>query len=93
MKRALGGLHHRAARRITGCRPRKGQDRGWVYPPLEDARVEARFHEVENFIFHCSNTVAQFIMTMNIMDLCLVVFVRLVRVKGSGGRPKALFLS
>ena len=41
MKWELGGFHHRVARRMTGQKLRKGRDRGWVYPPLEDAMAEA----------------------------------------------------
>ena len=37
MQRVLGGFRHRMACRITGRQPRNGQDRFWVYPPLEDA--------------------------------------------------------
>ena len=41
MKRVLGGFHDRVARIMTGQKLRKGRDRGWVYPPLEDAMAEA----------------------------------------------------
>ena len=44
-KRVLGRLHHRLARRLKGRQPWKGRDRGWVYPPLDDAMAEAGLKE------------------------------------------------
>ena len=32
IRRVLGGLHHRVARRLTGRQPRIEWDSGWVYP-------------------------------------------------------------
>ena len=42
----LGKFHHRVARRLTGRKPCKGRDKGWVYPPLEDAMAEVGLEEV-----------------------------------------------
>ena len=69
--RVLGGLHHRLARRLTGRQPWRGQDGGWVYTSLVDAMKEAGLQEVETYISRRHNTVANFIATMPIMDLCL----------------------
>ena len=71
MKSALGGFHHRVARRLTGQEPRKGQYGGWVYLPLEDVMAEAGFQEMETYLSVGQNTVAQYIATIPIMDLCL----------------------
>ena len=57
MKRVLGGLHYRVARRLTGRQPRRGQERVWVYPPLEDEMEEAGLQEVETYVSRCHNTV------------------------------------
>ena len=43
----------------------------WVYPPLDDAMAEVELQEVETYVSRRQNTVAQFIATRPIMDLCL----------------------
>ena len=72
MQRVLGGFHHIVARKLTRQQPQKVWDVGWVYPPLEDVMVEAGLQEVETYVSHHQNTVAQYIATRPIMDLCLV---------------------
>ena len=42
-----------------------------MYPLLEDAMEEAGFQEVETYISHHQNTVAQYIVTRPIIYLCL----------------------
>ena len=69
--RVLGGLHHRVACRLTGCQHRQGRDDVWVYPPIEHAITEKGLQEVENYIYHHQNIVAQFIATRPNMDLYL----------------------
>ena len=71
MKRVLGGLFHRVARRLTGRQPRRGQEGGWVYPGTEDAMAETGLQEVENYVSCRQNTVTQYIATKPIMDRCL----------------------
>ena len=71
MKRLLGEFYHRATRRLMRRQPRKDQDRGWFYPPLEDAMAEADLQEVETYVSCRQNTVVQYIATRPIMDLCL----------------------
>ena len=71
MQMALGGFHHMVARRLTRQKPRKVQDGGWIYPPLEDVMSEAGLKEVDTYVSQHQNTVAQYIATMPIMDLCL----------------------
>ena len=73
MQRVLGKFHHRVARRLTRQKLRKVQDRGWVYPPLEDAIAEAGLQEVNTYISHHQNTVVQYIATRPIMDLFMAV--------------------
>ena len=43
----------------------------WAYPPVEDLMLEAGLQEVETYVSRRQNTVAQFIVTRLIMDLCL----------------------
>ena len=71
MKKVLGLLHHRLAPRLTGNKPCMGWDGGWVYPLLEDVMAEAVFQEVDTYTHSHQNTVAQYIATRSIMDLCL----------------------
>ena len=71
MKRVLGGFHHRVACRLTGRQPWKGQDRGWVYPPMEDAMADTGFQELETYVYYHHNTSAKYISTRPIMGLCL----------------------
>ena len=77
MKRVLGGFHHRVDLRLTGQQPWKGWDRGWVYPPMEDAKAEAGLQELEAYASRHQNTVAQYIATRPIMGLCLATKRRL----------------
>ena len=69
----LGGFNHKVARRLRGRKPWQGRDDIWVYPPLEDTIVEEGPQDVETYVSHYQNIVAQFISTRTIMDLCLEV--------------------
>ena len=71
MKRVFGGFHHRVDLRLTGRQPWKGRDGGWVYPPMEDAMAEVGLQELETYVSCHQNTVAQYIATTTIIDLCL----------------------
>ena len=67
----MGGFHHRVARRLTGRQPRKGRNRVLVYPPMEYIMAEAGFQEAETYFYRFQNTMAQYITTRTIMDLCM----------------------
>ena len=71
MGRVLCRFHQRVALRLTERQPQRGSNRGWVYPLLEDALEEAGLQEVETYISRHQNTVAQFIVTSPIMELCM----------------------
>ena len=71
--RVLGGFRHRVAHRLMGRQYRRGNDVGWVYPPLEDAMTEAGLQEVETYVSCRQNTLSQFIVTRTIMELCLAM--------------------
>ena len=47
------------------------QERGWIYPPLEDVMAEAGLQKVETYVSCRQNTVAKYIAARTIMDLCL----------------------
>ena len=56
--------------RLTGRQLWIGRYGGWVYHPPEDTKVEARLMEVETYVSRHQNTVAQFIVTRPILELC-----------------------
>ena len=70
MEQALNSFIHGAARRITGRQPRRGWDGKWFYPSLEGAMKEAGFTDVRTSINIRHNTVAQYIATRPLLDLC-----------------------
>ena len=69
--RVWGGFHHRVAHRLMGRQPQRVRNGLWVHPPPEDAMAEAVFQEVKTYVSRRKNTVAQFIATRLIMDMCL----------------------
>ena len=71
MKRVLGRFHHRVDRWLTGRQPRKGRDGVWVDPPTEDAMAEVGLQELDTYVYFHHNTLAQYIATRDIMNLCL----------------------
>ena len=70
MEWALIAFIHGAARRITGRQPRKGRDGKWYYPSLEGDMKEAGLTDVSTSINRRQNTVAQYIATRPLLDLC-----------------------
>ena len=61
---------HGAARRLTGRQPRRGRDGQWSYPSLEGSKKDARLNDVRTSINRRQNTVAQYIATRPLLDLC-----------------------
>ena len=70
MEKALIGFIHGAARRLTGRQARRGFNGKWYYPSLEGAMKEAGLTEVGKLITNRQNTVAQYIATRPLLDLC-----------------------
>ena len=70
MERALSGFLHGAARRLTGRQARRGRNGAWYYPSLEGAMREAGLTEIGKSIANRQNTVAQYIATRPLLDLC-----------------------
>ena len=70
MERALSAFLHEAARRLTGRQPRRGRDRECQYPSLEGAMEEAGLTDIRTSIQRRQNTVAQYIATRPLLDLC-----------------------
>ena len=70
MERALDSFQHRVASSITGKQPRQRADEIWEYPSLVEALGEAGFEGIRKSVTRRQNTVAQYIATQPIMDLC-----------------------
>ena len=70
MERALSGFLHGAARRLTGRQARRAKNGEWYYPSLEGAMREAGLTDIRKSIANKQNTVAQYIATRPLLDLC-----------------------
>ena len=70
MERALSGFLHGAARRLTGRQTRRGRNGARHYPSLEGAIREEGLTEIRKSIANRQNTVAQYIATRPLLDLC-----------------------
>ena len=68
----LEGFHHWAVRRMAGMGTKCQQDRTWVYTPIGAALEMVGLEDIDPYISCRQNTVAQYISTCPIMDLCLV---------------------
>ena len=70
MERALSGFLHGAARQLTGRQARRAKNGDWYYPSLVGAMREAGLTDIWKSIANRQNTVAQYITTRLILDLC-----------------------
>ena len=70
MEKALESFQSRVVRNITGRQPRQKKDGSWDYPPLAGALREAGMVGIRMSITRRQNTVAQYISTRTILDLC-----------------------
>ena len=70
MGKALREFQTQVARRMTGNLPRSTTDRTWRYTSAAAAREAAGFLTVEEYFRRLQNTVAQYIATRSLLDLC-----------------------
>ena len=70
MESALDSFQGRVARKLMGRQPLRGRDGRWFYPSLAGAMKEAGIVRIRTLILRRQNTVAQFIATRSILDLC-----------------------
>ena len=70
MGQSLGSFQHGVARHIIGRQLKRREEGGWEYPLLASAMEEVRFEEIGYDFLKSHNTVAQYIVTQTIMDLC-----------------------
>ena len=76
MEKSLDTFQARVARKLTGIQPRRGMDGTWYYPSLTGAMKEAGIVRIQTSILRRQNTVAQFIVTWPILDLCVKAYRR-----------------
>ena len=66
----LESFQSRVARRLTRKQPRWWLDGSWDYPPLAEALGEAGLDGIRKLVTRRQKTVAQYIATQLILDLC-----------------------
>ena len=71
LEKSLEDFHHRSVQRMTVMVPRRQRDGTWVDPPIGAALETVGLDEIGVYIACLHNTVAQYIGTHPIMDLCL----------------------
>ena len=72
LEKSLKGFHHREARRMAGVGPNSQWDGTWVYPPIGAELEMVGLEEIGVYISRHQKTVAEYIATHTIMELCLV---------------------
>ena len=77
LEKALAGFHHQAVWRMVGMVTKRQLDSTWVYPTIGEALVTIRLDYIGVYIARLQNTVAQYIVTCPVMDLCLAAERRL----------------
>ena len=69
---ALAGFQHQAVWWISGMGPKRQLDREWLYPPIGASLATVGLDDIGVYISHYQNMVSQYIVTLPIMELCLV---------------------
>ena len=70
MEKDLDRFQSRVARRLTGRQPRRKSYGSSEYPPLAEALREAGMEGIRQSITRRQNTVARYILTRPMLDLC-----------------------
>ena len=70
MEKDLDSFQSRVSRRLIGKQTRRRTDGSWDYPPLAEALGEAGLEGIRKLATRRQNTVAQYIATRPILDLC-----------------------
>ena len=71
MEAALDAFQGRVARQLTGRLQRRGRDGKWQYLPLAGATKDAGIVRARTSVLRRHNTVAHFVATRPILDLCV----------------------
>ena len=67
----MGGFPNLVSQWMTVKKPQRVIYGLWRYPPVAKAMAESGLEQVETYIAHHQNTVAQYIVNLQTMDLCL----------------------
>ena len=70
IEQSLIRFQHKVVRRLTGRQKRRRGEGSWEYPLLAAAMGKAVFEEIGVYVTRRHNTVAQYITTRPILDLC-----------------------
>ena len=71
LEKSLKGFHHYAVQWMAVMVLKCQRDGTWLYPPTGAALEMLGLYDIGVYIFFCKNTVAQYIATFPIMNLCL----------------------
>ena len=71
LEKSLEGFHHGVVWRMAGMVPKRQHGVTWVYISIGEDLAMLGVKEIGVYIARCQNTVAQYIVTRPIMDLCL----------------------
>ena len=66
-----GGFHHSVTGRILGNNTWRQMEGTWDYPPLVGVIRVTGIEEIKMYISRQKNTMAQYIATHSILDICL----------------------
>ena len=67
---STGGFQDQVAQQLTGRLTQQKTERKWEYTLAATAREEAGFQMMEQYIRRLQSTVAQYIATRSLLDLC-----------------------
>ena len=70
IERNLSSFQHKITRQLTGRQPRRQGGGSWENPSLEESMVESGFKGIRKYFTWRQNTVARYILTRPILDLC-----------------------
>ena len=67
--RTLSGFHHMVARRLVGIIPNQYIMGRWEYPSMYAEMAAVELEEVETYVIHHQNTIAQYIVTCPVQEI------------------------
>ena len=73
LEKVFTGLQHRSVRRMAVMIPEIQLDEIWLYEPIGEALEMVVLYEIGVYISHLQNTMAKYIATRPIVDMCLAV--------------------
>ena len=71
IERTLRGFHLRVYWCLAGMKPKRNTVGQWDFPNLGAKIPAAGLEEVDTYVLRSQNTIAQYIMTRPILEMCL----------------------